>query len=82
MSTQSQSKSDSEVARVEAVIASIRNHQPTAKKTLADRFETVARRSDFVVLIIILVMGLGYVRLHTVSTAVDISLQHSLCHEG
>ncbi len=61
MSTRSQSKSDSDVAKIEAIIPSIRNLEPNPKKTLADRFENVARKSDFVVLIVILITGLGYV---------------------
>ena len=61
MSTQSQSKSDGEVGKIEGIGTNIRNPLPKLKNTLAERFENVARKSDFVVLIIILITSLGYV---------------------
>ncbi len=56
MNTHSQSKTEAEVAgRLERAVV------PNLKNTLVDRFEMVARKSDFVVLICIFITSLCYV---------------------
>ena len=79
MSTQSQSKSDGDTGKVESGIHTIREPKPAFKNTLAGRFENAARKSDFIVLLVIFITSLGYVSL--LISYLDLHFWHDLWYK-